>query len=70
MVDYGLHPLCCLMAVLFWAKGVLSDNAEFGHPDVAVALTCLSYYYEGLTQDQVCHCFSLLAKENDPLAEY
>ncbi|GIJ92739.1 hypothetical protein Asppvi_002017 [Aspergillus pseudoviridinutans] len=70
LVDYGLHPSRCLMAVPFRAKGVPSENAEFGHPDVAIVLTCLSYYYHGLSQDQVRQCFKLLAKENDPAAEY
>ncbi|PYI17507.1 hypothetical protein BO99DRAFT_434398 [Aspergillus violaceofuscus CBS 115571] len=44
-VDYGLHPSRCMMAVPFRARGVPSEHAEFGHPDVAVTLTCLSYYY-------------------------
>ncbi|KAF9894293.1 hypothetical protein FE257_007796 [Aspergillus nanangensis] len=70
LVDYGLHPSRCIMAVPYRAKGVPSENAEFGHPDVAIALTCLSYYYHGLTENQVRHCFSLLDKENDASAEY
>ncbi|KAI9369296.1 hypothetical protein BJX61DRAFT_549716 [Aspergillus egyptiacus] len=70
LVDYGLHPSRCLMAVPFRAKGVPSDNAEFGHPDVAIVLTCLSYYYHGLSQEQTRHCFDLVAKETDPAAEY
>ncbi|PWY86579.1 hypothetical protein BO94DRAFT_597312 [Aspergillus sclerotioniger CBS 115572] len=70
LVDYGLHPERCMMAVPFRAKGVLSENAEFGHPDVAITLTCLSYYYHGLSPDQILHCFAILGKENDPGAEY
>lgn len=70
LVDYGLHPSRCLIAVPFRAKGIPSEKAEFGHPDVALTLTCLSYYYEGLTEDQVRHCFTLLLKQNDPAAEY
>ncbi|KAJ0423879.1 hypothetical protein BJY00DRAFT_309697 [Aspergillus carlsbadensis] len=70
LVDYGIHPTRCLVAVPFRAKGVPSDNATFGHPEVALALTCLSYYYEGLSQDQVRECVLLLAKEDDPGAEY
>ena len=45
-------------------------RAEFGHPDVAIALTCLSYYYGGLTKDQLLLCFDLLAKLDDPEMEY
>ncbi|KAH8434444.1 DUF3638 and DUF3645 domain-containing protein [Aspergillus melleus] len=70
LVEYGLHPSRTLMAVPFRAKGIPSDNAEFGHPDVAVSLTCLSYYYHGLTREQVRHCFQLLTKENDPSVVY
>ncbi|RJE18781.1 hypothetical protein PHISCL_08882 [Aspergillus sclerotialis] len=70
LVDYGLHHMRCLIAVPFRAKGIPSENSEFGHPDVALTLTCLSYYYDGLSQDQVRHCFSLLIKENDAAAEY
>lgn len=70
LVDYGLHSSRCLMAVPFRAKGIPSENAEFGHPDVAITLTCLSYYYQGLTTEQVRLCFSLLGKENDPSVLY
>ena len=45
-------------------------SAEFGHPDVAIALTCLSYYYAGLTKEQVLQCFGLLAKLDNPNMEY
>ena len=47
-----------------------SLRAEFGHPDVAISLTCLSYYYGGLTKDQLLLCFHLLAKIDDPEMEY
>jgi hypothetical protein len=49
---------------------VPSLRAEFGHPDVAIALTCLSYYYDGLTKDQLLLCFDLLAKLDDAMTEY
>jgi hypothetical protein len=45
-------------------------RAEFGHPDMAIALTCLSYYYGGLTKEQVLRCFDLLAKLDNPTMEY
>ncbi|KGO72346.1 Protein of unknown function DUF3645 [Penicillium expansum] len=70
LVEYGLHPFRCLMAVPYRAKGVPSERAEFGHPDVAVTLTCLSYYYEGLTKEQLRDCFALLAKLHDPSTEF
>jgi len=51
-------------------QDVPSLRAEFGHPDVAIALTCLSYYYGGLTRDQVLLCFDLLARLDNPQMEY
>ena len=69
-VNYGLHPTRCLSAVPYRAKGVPAPSAEFGHPDVAVALTCLSYYYTGLSHTQVRKAFELLRKSDDPSLEY
>ena len=69
-VNYGLHPTRCLSAVPYRAKGVPAPSAEFGHPDVAIALTCLSYYYAGLSQVQIRQCFELLSKADDPSLEY
>ena len=45
-------------------------RAEFSHPDVAITLTCLSYYYGGLTKAQVLLCFDLLAKLKNLEMEY
>ena len=69
-VNYGLDPTRCLSAVPFRAKGVPSPSAEFGHPDVAVALTCLSYYYNGLSEDQIRKSLELLQRSDDPSVEY
>src|SRR6266704_2854154 len=51
-------------------QDVPSLRAEFGHPDVAITLTCLSYYYVGLTKQQVLQCFDLLTKLDNPDMEY
>ena len=69
-VNYGLHPTRCLSAVPYRAKDVPAASAEFGHPDVAIALTCLSYYYNGLSNPQIMQCFDLLSKSDDPSLEY
>ena len=69
-VNYGLDLTRCMSAVPYRAKGVPAPSAEFGHPDVAVALTCLSYYYAGLTNDQIRHAFEHLARADDPSREY
>ena len=47
-----------------------SLRSEFGHPDVAICLTCLSYYYGGLAPSQVRECFDLLTKLDNPALEY
>ena len=69
-VDYGLDIDRTLLAVPYRAKDVPSLRAEFGHPDVAIALTCLSYYYQGLSNDQVEVCFRHLLKLDNPAMEY
>ncbi|KAI9510762.1 hypothetical protein F5148DRAFT_1274598 [Russula earlei] len=69
-VDYGLDYRRTLLAVPYRAKDVPSLRADFAHPDVAITLTCLSYYYGGLTKDQVLSCFDLLAKLDNPETEY
>ncbi|KAG1740596.1 hypothetical protein EDB19DRAFT_1895295 [Suillus lakei] len=70
-VDYGLAASKrTMLAVPFRAKDMPSLRAEFGHPDVAVTLTCLSYYYGGLTLQQLTLCFELLLKQDNPALEY
>ncbi|KAG2129503.1 uncharacterized protein EDB93DRAFT_118250 [Suillus bovinus] len=69
-VDYGLAPKRTMLAVPFRAKDMPSLRAEFGHPDIAVTLTCLSYYYGGLTLQQLMLCFELLLKQDNPTLEY
>ncbi|CAE6369605.1 unnamed protein product [Rhizoctonia solani] len=69
-VDYGLDTTRSLLAVPYRAKDLPSLRAEFGHPDVAVVLTCLSYYYNGLSEKQLGLCFELLFKLDNPSLEY
>lgn len=69
-VDYGLDPSRSLMAVPYRAKDVPSLRAEFGHPDVCIALTCLSYYYGDLSGEQVDQCFELLFHLDHRRQEY
>ena len=47
-----------------------SLRSDFGHPDVTICLTCLSYYYGGLTHSQVRECFERLSKLDNPPLEY
>lgn len=69
-VNYGQHPTRCLIAVPYLAKGVPSANSEFGHADVAVLLTCLSYYYSGLSLSQMRQSIIKLLSFDDPAIEY
>ena len=69
-VNFGQHPNRCLVAVPYRAKGVPAATAEFGHPDVTIALTCLTYYYSGLSNHQLRLCFEILRKADDPSSEY
>ncbi|KAJ3086282.1 hypothetical protein HK102_013328 [Quaeritorhiza haematococci] len=65
-VNYGVSPTGHrLMAVPFRAKDVAAERTEFGHPDVAIMLTYLSYYYSGLSDDQLEQCFDLLEKHSE-----
>ncbi|OJJ73414.1 hypothetical protein ASPBRDRAFT_503222 [Aspergillus brasiliensis CBS 101740] len=69
-VQYGLHPKRDPMAVPFQAKGVPSDYAEWGHPDVAILFTCLAFYHQGLSQEQCRRCLQAALKSDDPATEY
>ncbi|KAL0058901.1 hypothetical protein AAF712_014383 [Marasmius tenuissimus] len=69
-VDYGLHLSRSLLAVPYRAKDVPSLRAEFGHPDVAILLTCLSYLYGGLSPTNIDTCFDILLKLDNPRLEY
>ena len=73
-VNYGINQnriFNRLMAVPFRAKDVAADRTEFGHPDVALVLTHLSYYYSGLNDEQLTQCFDRLDEtEGDPASIY
>jgi hypothetical protein len=69
-VQYGLHPNRHPIAVPFEAKGVPSEQAEFGHPDVAILYTCLAFYYSGLSLSQFCEGLQRVLKSDDPATEY
>jgi len=69
-VDYGLDLKRSLLAVPYRAKDSPAGKAEFSHPDVALTLTCLSYYYGGLTESQLETCFRNLYKADNPALDY
>ncbi|KAH8590942.1 hypothetical protein B0O99DRAFT_690999 [Bisporella sp. PMI_857] len=69
-VQYGLHPNRHPIAVPFDAKGVPSEQAEFGHPDVSILFTCLAFYYSGLNPSQFREGLQHVLKSDDPASEY
>jgi Protein of unknown function (DUF3638)/Protein of unknown function (DUF3645) len=69
-VQYGLHPDRHPIAVPFEAKGVPSEQAEFGHPDVSILFTCLAFYYSGLSLSQFREALQHILKSDDPAAGY
>ncbi|KAK7681330.1 hypothetical protein QCA50_015421 [Cerrena zonata] len=69
-VDYGHDLRRSRLAVPYRAKDVPSLRSEFGHPDVALTLTCLTYYYGGLTAPQLRQCFNLLYRLDNPALAY
>ena len=69
-VDYGLTLDRTMLAVPYRAKDVPAQRAEFGHPDVAIILTCLSYYYRGLNEKQLELSFEILLQQDDPSVDY
>jgi hypothetical protein len=55
-VDYGIDPRRGIkrrIAVPFRACDNPAERAEYADPDITILLTQLSYYYQGLTSDEV-----------------
>ena len=80
-VDYGLQVAkesryvgrprtTTTLAVPYRAKDVPARNTQFGHPDITIILTCLSYYYAGLSEEQLRVAFEILLNQDDPSTEY
>ncbi|KAF2003880.1 hypothetical protein P154DRAFT_589519 [Amniculicola lignicola CBS 123094] len=72
-VNYGLDcnrlPRTKL-AVPYRSKDSPSPRSEFSHPEVIVALTSLTYYYGGLSDEELFDTFAHLAKSDQKDAEY
>ncbi|RDW94330.1 hypothetical protein BP5796_00093 [Coleophoma crateriformis] len=69
-VNYGLDPSRTMLAVPYHAKDTPSPRSEFSHPDTAIVLTCLSYQYAGLTNDQVYSSFKQLLLSDQSQQHY
>jgi hypothetical protein len=69
-VQYGLRPNSDPIAVPYHAKGVPSEQSEWGHPDVAILFTCLVFYYDGISESQLRQALARVLKSDDPSTEY
>ncbi len=47
-----------------------SEQAEWGHPDVAILFTCLAFYYDGLSLAQLRQALEHVLKSDDPSQAY
>jgi hypothetical protein len=59
-VNYGLDHSRTMLAVPYHAKDSPAAWAEFSHPNAMIILTCLSYYYGGLLDQQIYASFEAL----------
>ena len=69
-VSYGLDLSRTMLAVPYRAKDNPATRAEFSHPDVTIVLTCLSYYYGGLSNEQLFVSFEMLISWDNAEGEY
>lgn len=71
-VNYGLASRTppTQLAVPYRAKDSPSLRSEFSHPDVVIALTSLSYYYGGLSDDDLFIAMGSLMEADQSDVEY
>ncbi|AEO68380.1 uncharacterized protein THITE_2145549 [Thermothielavioides terrestris NRRL 8126] len=72
-VNYGLAPdrvPPTMLAVPYRAKDSPAPRSEFSHPDIVIVLTCLSYYYQGLSDSELRTCLEKLDKSDQAEEEY
>ena len=69
-VNYGLDLSRTMLAVPYRAKDSPATRAEFSHPDATIVLTCLSYYYGGLSDEQLHTAFGKLLLSDHAQEEY
>ncbi|KAF2490217.1 hypothetical protein BU16DRAFT_517393 [Lophium mytilinum] len=69
-VQYGLDQSRSQLAVPFRAKDMPSARAEYSHPDTTIILTCLSYYYKGLSNEELLYAFDALFRCDNEQEEY
>ncbi|KAK0705702.1 hypothetical protein B0H67DRAFT_467288, partial [Lasiosphaeris hirsuta] len=58
------------LAVPYRAKDTPARQAEFSHPEVVIILTCLSYYYDGLSSEELAFILGRLPGSTEGKKEY
>lgn len=58
------------LAVPYHSKDNPSPRSEFSHPDVAITLTLLNYYYSGLDDGDLFDTFSQIEESDQADVEY
>ncbi|TDZ21687.1 hypothetical protein Cob_v005405 [Colletotrichum orbiculare MAFF 240422] len=72
-VDYGLDPTrnpTTRLAVPYRAKDSPTARSEFSHPEIIIMLTSLSYYYGGMTDEDLVVAFGHLLRCDQADMEY
>ncbi|KAH8676420.1 hypothetical protein BGZ60DRAFT_562097 [Tricladium varicosporioides] len=69
-VNYGLDPSRTMLAVPYYAKDTPTARSEFSHPDATIVLTCLAYYYSGISDQQLHASFEALLQSDHAKEEY
>lgn len=72
-VNFGLDKFrtpSTALAVPYRSKDSPSPRSEFSHPDVVIILTLLSYYYQGLTDDELFDTFMHVLKSDQSVVHY
>ncbi|KAL7958018.1 hypothetical protein V8C34DRAFT_324717 [Trichoderma compactum] len=72
-VNYGLDPSRTpktRLAVPYRAKDSPTTRSEFSHPDVVIVLTSLTYYYGGLSDDDLFASFDHLLRSDQAEVQY
>lgn len=72
-VNFGLDPSRSSeisLAVPYRSKDSPSPRSEFSHPEVVILLTLFSYYYGGLSDNELFDAFAHLAKSDQADIHY
>lgn len=69
-VEYGIRRSHGKrLAVPYRASNTPSERSEFGHPDCAILLTLLSYFYDGLSHFELRQAFEVLLACDESIQE-